>query len=110
MTFTSHDDAALKRDTGMALAEDKANREKQDWSGDALFALEKYCVAHPDDKFLAEDVRAWGEALEFVSAPANSRAWGAVFRRAASIGIIRKVGYGPAASSNLSPKCLWKAA
>lgn len=102
--------AAAKRDTGMERAEDKANRDAPFWSDRALLAVEKYCAAHPDLKFLGEDVREWAEARKLVSAPDNGRAWGAVFRKAASMKIIRKVGYAPARSSNLSPKCLWKGA
>ena len=102
--------AEARRDTGMALAEDKANLDQPSWSDDALFALERYLLAHPDDKFLAEEVRTWSENLGFVDPPENARAWGAVFRRAAGMRMIRKVGYAPAASSNCSPKCLWRAA
>lgn len=102
--------AAAARDTGMAMAVGKADRDQEGWSEDALYALEQYLTAHPDVKFLSEHVREWGERMGFVDAPLNARAWGAVFRRAASLGIIHKIGYAPALSSNLSPKCLWKAA
>lgn len=109
-TTTARADAENRRDTGMALAVDKADRDQDGWSEDALFALERYLLAHPDGKFLAEDVRAWSEHMGFVEAPENARAWGAVFRKAANLKMIRKVGYAPSMSSNLSPKCLWRAA
>lgn len=108
--MTPRQTAEARRDTGMALAEDKANRDAPFWSDRALLALEKYCLAHPGQKFLGEDVREWAERKRMVAAPENGRAWGAVFRKAAGMKIIRKVGYAPAKSSNLSPKCLWRAA
>jgi hypothetical protein len=108
--MTASADAEKRRDTGMALAVDKADRDQPMWSDTALLALEKYCLVHPDRKFLGEDVREWAEGMGIVSAPDNGRAWGAVIRKAASLKIIRKVGYAPSRSSNLSPKCLWRAA
>ena len=45
---------------------------------------------------------AWG-----LSPPPDGRAWGHVMARARSRGLIVAVGYGPAASSNGSPKVLW---
>lgn len=110
MNAPSRQTAEAKRDIGMAMAEDKANRDAPFWSDRALLALEKYCLAHPDQKFLGEDVREWAEGKRLVSIPDNERAWGAVFQKAARLKIIRKVGYAPARSSNLSPKCLWRAA
>jgi hypothetical protein len=110
MTAITRQTAEAKRDTGMALAEDKANRDAPFWSDRALLAVEKYCLAHPGQKFLGEDVREWAEAKRMVSVPENEKAWGSVFRRAANLKIIRKIGYAPARSSNLSPKCLWRAA
>jgi hypothetical protein len=101
--------AENRRDVGINRAVNRADRDNPQWSEDAMHALEMYCKAHPDAQFLGEQVRAWGEGLELVEPPADGRAWGAVFRRAASLGIIRRVGYAPAMSSNLAPKCLWGA-
>lgn len=93
----------------MALSEDKANRDAPGWSEDALHGVELYCLANPGKEFLAEEAREWAEAMELVDPAKNERAWGAVLRRAAKLQIIRKVGYAPAKSSNLSPKVLWRA-
>jgi len=102
--------AYAKRDTGMAIAVAKADRDRHGWSDQALSALEKFCRAHESGmKFLAEEVRAWGEELGLVDPPENAKSWGAVFQRAARLNIIRRVGYAPSASSNMSPKCLWRA-
>ena len=102
-------EARERADIGMALAEEKANNDKWGWSDDALHGLEMYCLAHSDDQFLAEQVRAWVEEMGVVDAPENERAWGAVFKRAARLGVIHRVGYAPSKSSNLAPKCLWTA-
>ena len=110
MTTITRQTAEAKRDTGMELAEDKANRGAPFWSTRALMAIEKYCLAHPGEKFLGEDVREWAEGKRLVSVPENEKAWGSVFRTAAQLKIIRKVGSAPARSSNMSPKCLWREA
>ena len=102
-------EARERAETGMALAEEKANNDKWGWSDDALHGIETYCTAHSDDQFLAEDVRAWCEEMGIVDTPENGKAWGAVFRRAARLGVIRNVGYAPSKSSNMSPKVLWTA-
>lgn len=102
--------AEERRDAGMAMAVDKADRDEEGWSDAADAALRAYIAAHPRQQFLAEQVRLWAEGERRVSAPENARAWGAVIRRDALDGTIVKVGYAPAGSSNLSPKCLWEAA
>lgn len=106
----TREDAAARRDQGMELAVEKADRDADGWSEDALATIELFSLAHPGERFLGEQVREWGEGAGLIDAPSNARAWGAVFRRAASAGLIKKVGYAPAKSSNLSPKCLWQAA
>ena len=102
-------DAQQRADTGMALAEEKANNQKWGWSDDALHGIETYCIAHSDDQFLAEQVREWAEGMGIVDKAENERAWGAVFKRAARLGVIKRIGYAPSKSSNLAPKCLWSA-
>jgi hypothetical protein len=101
--------AEAKRDTGMARAVDHADRVRADWSLCAAHALHYYCQEHRGEKFLAEDVRAWAEAKMLVSDPPTKRAWGAVIKHGAKMGVIRRVGYAPAKSSNMSPKCQWEA-
>lgn len=106
----THKEAQEKAEAGMALATDKAERDLPGWSDNALSAIEKYLIINFDQQFLAEDVRGWAETMGLVDPPENARAWGSVFRRALSMGMIRRVGYAPARSSNNSPKCLWEAA
>lgn len=101
-------EAAARRDTGMARAIDKAERDNEGWSDAAIEAVKKFCKAHgAGHQFLTEDVRLYAETLEIIEKPENERAWGAVMQQAARDEIIRKVGYAPACSSNLSPKVLW---
>ena len=110
MAMNTTQQAEARRDSGMALSEENANRHKQRWSEDAEAALLRYCLAHRGQDFLTEQVREWSEFLDLVDAPFNAKAWGGVMRRSAANGVIRKVGYAPSRSSNLSPKVLWRSA
>lgn len=94
-----------RRDTGI----DRAGEHAGDaWKRRARGYLLEYLAVH-SGAFLAEDMRGFAERHGF-EAPPDGRAWGAVFRSAARAKLIRKVGYAPAQSSNLSPKCQWVAA
>ena len=103
-------EASIRRDVGIDVSEAKANRDKAGWSADAMHGLELYCLAHDDKEFLAEDVREWTSSMGLVEEPENGKAWGGVFQRAARHGLIMRTGYARAKSSNLAPKCLWRAA
>lgn len=99
--------ARVRRDIGIQRATDHADQEHPRWA-DAAFDVLKSAVAIREQPFLAEDaIEAIGHA---VPEPPDGRAWGGVFQRAARAGVIRKVGYAPARSSNLSPKVLWSRA
>lgn len=102
--------AEAARDRGMSWAEVNANKDHHQWSEDAMSAVMMYCTAHPDSEFLTEDVRDFCESLDLAETPKNGKAWGPIMRKAATLGIVRKVGYGLARSSNCSPKVLWMAA
>jgi hypothetical protein len=93
--------AGAKRDLGIARSAGAAGTSFED---DAYLFLAGY-AARNYAAFLIEEVR---EQPGAPIAP-NERAWGQVVRRAAAEGLIVKVGYAPARSSNLSPKCLWRA-
>lgn len=97
--------AAMRRDVGIARA---AKRQSDAWTERAVGYVMEYVVTHREP-FLAENVRAY--ALERDGFKADQpKAWGQVMRNAAKLGVVRKVGYAPASSSNLAPKCLWSAA
>lgn len=108
MTMTKAD-AALRRDDGIERVSMKADLLQEGWTDRAYAALTIFC-AKAKEPFIAEDVREWAEGLGLISAPHDSRAWGQVIQRAARSDLIRKIGYAPAKSSNLSPKVLWEAA
>jgi hypothetical protein len=93
------------RDLGAQRAVDHANRVESEWSGQALGLLVAFAKSC-DRPFLIEEARRYAEANGLLPPP-DARSWGAVTRRAAAKKRIRKVGYGPAASSNTSPKTLW---
>lgn len=102
-------EAAARRDEGMTLAVEKADRDMEGWSEEAHQSLQFFATEMGrGHRFLTEDVRAYAEFKLLVVRPENERAWGAVMRRAAALGMIKKVGYAPAKSSNLSPKVQWE--
>lgn len=99
------EDAIARRDDGISRAAEHAGDR---WQKLARGYLMEFLAFHRGP-FVAEVAREFAEALGF-DHPPDGRAWGAVFQRAAREGLIRKVGYAPARSSNLSPKVQWEAA
>ena len=115
MTIRARDDrtftidftaATAARDLGVQRAADHANRVESEWTGQALGLLIAFARNVGRD-FLVEEARAWAET-QGLQTPPDARSWGAVARRAAAKKRIRKVGHGAAASSNCSPKVLWR--
>lgn len=96
------DFAAAKRDDGIQRAAEHAGAE---WVEDAVAFVDR-STRGTSGVFLAEDMRTAWEFQGYRPAP-DSRAWGHVMRLAAKRGYIRKAGYLPAKSSNLSPKVAW---
>jgi hypothetical protein len=103
---TPKDQAVARRDRGMAKASGHAESVSAHWNDDADRALRVFLRAR-DGGFLAEDFVAWTRWNRDIVQPPDGRAWGAVLNRAARAGLIRKLGYAPANTSNRSPKCLW---
>jgi hypothetical protein len=99
--------AIERRDIGIHRAVEKAESDDSGWSWRAYYAVLKFLVVNKTP-FLTEDVREWAESNGHIPVPKNGKAWGAVMQRAARRGVIKKVGYDLAKSSNLSPKVLWQ--
>jgi hypothetical protein len=95
---------AQRRDDGMRRAVEHADAVEASWSARAHALLLEYAVLHGE--WMVEDLRDW-TLVHGLPNPPDGRAWGAVVQRAARSGAIVRVGYAPAKSSNLSPKCLW---
>lgn len=98
--------AAERRDDGMTRAVQHADAVELFWSESAYAHLMDFC--RTQKAFLTEEARQFAEGRGLTNPP-DSRAWGAVIRRAAKNGLIQRIGYKPAKSSNLAPKCLWGA-
>lgn len=100
----SHETADLKREIGMGRAVMRADKETGGWADLAYGKVVEF--ASRNREFLTEDLRACLD--DYFPHPQDGRAWGSVMRRAARNKIIRRKGYAPARSSNLSPKPLWE--
>ncbi|MGE0383457.1 MAG: hypothetical protein AB7Q97_01925 [Gammaproteobacteria bacterium] len=96
------------RDRGHAAAKRAGDSAGAIWQATAIGAIRLYCQKHAGP-FLIEDVRAAIERGEIVNVPPapDQRAWGHAALAARRLGIIRAVGYAPAASSNGSAKVRW---
>lgn len=93
------------RDAGMTQAIDRAERIEPSWGDMALDRIRAYAATH--DRFISEECTDWAASQGFTS-PADPRAWGAPFQKAARLGVIRKVGFGISQRRHLSPTPLWE--
>lgn len=105
--------ARARADLGIERSARKAERvTAPGWVDRAAEAVREYAgvdFAGPDEKFTIEAARLWVERSKKLPAPPDGRAWGAVTRRCITLGIIEEAGgYAPAASSNGSPKRLYR--
>lgn len=103
-------DIFARRDLGITRARAGAQRQHGDpWTLSAATYLRLYAnKIGRGATFLLEDARA--ASIGRVAEPDNQKAWGAAAVLAAREGWIMKCGFGPAQSSNGSPKTLWRAA
>lgn len=102
--------AKTRGDLGAERAAHRAERTEPGWinrAAEAVRDVVKFAGFVVGDQFTIEQVRACvGCAL---SEPPDARAWGHVTRRAVQLGYIEPTGgYAPAASSNGSPKRLYR--
>lgn len=99
-------DAERRRDRGIAGALTHAEAAHLGWRLRADELLDRYLEVANGKPFLTEQFVEF--TVGYIKAPPDPRAWGGVIRRAAQLGKIVGVGYARAASSNMSPKCLWQ--
>lgn len=104
--------AKSRGDLGAERAAGKAERIAPGWIDRATEAVRRYATRHvyrsdEPSEFTIERVREFMAGS--IEDPPDGRAWGHVTRRAVQLGIIEPTGgYAPAASSNGSPKRLYR--
>lgn len=103
------DRASSRRDLGMERVAAKAERQVSGWQEAALDRLRLYLIRMQDREFLAEEFVRFATERG-LPPPHDARAYGSVMQAAARKRLVVKVGYRLALSSNMSPKCLWRAA
>lgn len=108
MTTLNREIAEQGAVAGMVMAASHADRETEDWSKEAMSYFRLFAAMNKGKSFLTEEVRSWAEKMGFETPPDN-RAWGFVARRAATEGVVRKLGYAAQKSVTChgSPKTLW---
>lgn len=95
-----------RRDEGIQRASEHADRVRREWTASTVVYATALVQRRGYKPFLAEEIKEIAER-DGVPKPPDGRAWGQVMRNLRRAGIIRHLGYAPAKSSNLSPKCLW---
>lgn len=97
--------AKTRGDLGAERAAGKAERTAPGWIDRAAEVVRDFARGSGPFSFTIEEARAGFRAPQGV----DLRAWGAVTRRAIALGYIEATdGYAPAASSNGSPKRLYR--
>ena len=96
--FSEYERAEAEAQRGMDQSAATAEQDRPGWSEAAYSLLCRFAADHPEG-FTSEDVADAGEPLGLGS----SKAWGAVYQRAARNGIIVKAGYAPTRRRHLSP-------
>lgn len=87
-------EARRLKNEGIDRAVTKADKDNPGWSDRAYeFFVNKFLLNH-NGPFMGEDFRSYCALMDF-PLPANNRAFGAVFVRAKSRGIIKSVGKQP---------------
>ena len=90
--------ARLRREQGMTASLDHADRVECGWP-DAAYSYLCQFAQSQDDPWTVECFRTWA-AQQGLTDPPDARAFGGVTQRAIKRGVIVRVGYAPAASSN----------
>jgi len=99
-------EAAAKRDDGIERGLSHADRVKAQWRVWAYNYLVGL-VKLQTKPFLAEDLIEKAESEGVWCPPVDRRHYGGVIQKLARDGVITKIGYASARTSNCSPKCQW---
>lgn len=91
---------------GMALAEDSASQQVDDFPEKAFELLKRFIKIKSE--FTCEDFRTWAKSE--IGQVKDSRAYGGTFNRAAAKGLITPAGWSEAKNpkAHKCPKRLWK--
>lgn len=98
-------EACERRDAAIAQGMETAG---ETWMSKASALLQMFVTLRGKDTFMAEDFVEWMKRNYPAIPPPDPRAFGGVIQKAAREGLIERVGYAPANSSNRSPKCVWR--
>lgn len=99
------DHAEKQRDEGMKRALDHAEENRPGWADEAYRWIGDYAKTHR--RFISEECTD-AAAVAGLTSPADPRAWGGVFQKAARDCVIRKIGFGVSKRRHLSPTPLWE--
>lgn len=94
--------ATARREAGMSSALNHADDDAPGW-GDTAYALLRQFAALHAEPWTCEQFRPWAYARG-LTRPPEERAFGPITQKGIRAGVISRVGYAPAASSNGSPK------
>lgn len=98
-----------RRDQGIKQAIEHADKEIPKWSVQAEAYAEMMIERRGFKPFLMEEIVA-AASRDGIAEPPDRRAWGHIIRALARRGVVRKMGFAAAATSNTSPKVLWSKA
>ena len=98
-------EARAQAEAGMTQALQHAEAVVPSWGDQALAFLKSY--AERNQCFTAWLVTRCAELHKDFPAPPTGKAWGAIFKRAAYLGYIRRTGYAPDPNRHASPCPVW---
>lgn len=104
MTNEAFQQAKTRREQGIVSSILHADRENRDWADAAFAALIEYAVEQGEEPFTIEKFREHAVKEMGLPPPPDGRAFGGITVRAIRRGILRRVDFGIAHSSNNSPK------
>lgn len=104
--------ASLRAETGITSSAAHAEADVPGWSDHAMALLGRFVrleamYGASFAPFTMEQFRLWAYH-HGLTRPAEERCWGSVTQKALRLGLIVKVGYAAAASSNNSPKATYR--